>query len=96
MYQGTIPFQQFSMHNRYLFRGARLCIPFSSPRDDIILESYTGGLAGHFGRDKTLALIRDQFYWPHMERDVNRIVERCRICHLAKTHGSNAGLYAPL
>ncbi|GJR84846.1 RNA-directed DNA polymerase, partial [Tanacetum coccineum] len=22
--------------------------------------------------------------------------ERCRICHLAKTHGSNAGLYTPL
>nr|GEX74220.1 hypothetical protein [Tanacetum cinerariifolium] len=29
-----------------------------------------GGLVGHFGRgcDKTLALLREQFYWPKMER----------------------------
>nr|GEY44258.1 hypothetical protein [Tanacetum cinerariifolium] len=37
-----------------------------------------GGLAGHFGRDKTLALLHEQFYWPRMKRDVNRILKRCR------------------
>ncbi|GKC34725.1 retrovirus-related pol polyprotein from transposon 17.6 [Tanacetum coccineum] len=52
--------------------------------------------AGHFGRDKTLALLHEQFYWPNMERDVNRLLERCRTCHIAKTHSSNAGLYTPL
>ncbi|GKD59212.1 RNA-directed DNA polymerase [Tanacetum coccineum] len=31
-----------------------------------------------------------------MERDVNRLLERCRTCHIAKTHSSNAGLYTPL
>nr|GEX51692.1 hypothetical protein [Tanacetum cinerariifolium] len=31
-----------------------------------------------------------------MERDVKRIVERCRICHIVKTHSSNVGLYTPL
>ncbi|GKF62146.1 RNA-directed DNA polymerase, partial [Tanacetum coccineum] len=31
-----------------------------------------------------------------MERDVNRILERGRICHIAKTRGSNVGLYTPL
>ncbi|GKB82701.1 RNA-directed DNA polymerase [Tanacetum coccineum] len=30
-----------------------------------------------------------------MERDVNRLLERCRTCHIAKTHSSNAGLYTP-
>ncbi|GKA83930.1 RNA-directed DNA polymerase [Tanacetum coccineum] len=48
------------------------------------------------GARLTLALIWDQFYWPRMERDVNRIMERCRICHIAKTRGSNAGFYTPL
>ncbi|GKD97102.1 RNA-directed DNA polymerase [Tanacetum coccineum] len=42
----------------------------------IVLEGHTGGLAGHFGRDKTLALLREQFYWPKMEHDVNRLLER--------------------
>ncbi|GJW06308.1 reverse transcriptase domain-containing protein [Tanacetum coccineum] len=31
-----------------------------------------------------------------MERDVNRLLERCRTCHIAKTHSSNASLYTPL
>ncbi|GJY07054.1 RNA-directed DNA polymerase [Tanacetum coccineum] len=86
------PFQQFSKLDGYLFKGARLCIPLCSLREAIILEGHAGGLAGHFGRDKTLALLREQFYWPKMERDVNRLLERCRTCHIAKTHSSNAGL----
>ncbi|GJT33075.1 RNA-directed DNA polymerase [Tanacetum coccineum] len=62
----------------------------------IILEGHADGLAGHFGRDKTLALLCEHFYWLKMERDVNRLLERCRACHIAKTHSSNAGLYTPL
>ncbi|GKD22659.1 RNA-directed DNA polymerase, partial [Tanacetum coccineum] len=31
-----------------------------------------------------------------MEKDVNRILERGRICHIAKTRRCNAGLYTPL
>ncbi|GJS14623.1 RNA-directed DNA polymerase [Tanacetum coccineum] len=90
------PFQQFSKLDGYLFKGVRLCIPFCSLREAIILEGHSGGLAGYFGRDKTLALLREQFYWPKIERDVNRLLERCRTCHIAKTHSSNAGLYTPL
>nr|GEX01850.1 reverse transcriptase domain-containing protein [Tanacetum cinerariifolium] len=41
-------------------------------------------------------LIRGKFYWPKMERDVSRIIARCRVCHVAKTHHTNAGLYTPL
>ncbi|GKA51451.1 RNA-directed DNA polymerase [Tanacetum coccineum] len=86
----------FSKLDGYLFKGVRLCIPLCSLREAIILEGHVGGLAGHFGRDKTLALLREHFYWPKMERDVNRLLERCRTCRIAKTHSSNAGLYAPL
>nr|GEV81069.1 hypothetical protein [Tanacetum cinerariifolium] len=77
-------------------QGARLCIPLCSLREAIILEGHACGLAGYFGRDKSVALLREQFYWPMMERDVNRLLERCRICHIAKTHSSNAYLYTPL
>ncbi|GKE02527.1 reverse transcriptase domain-containing protein [Tanacetum coccineum] len=58
---GVGTFKQFSMHKGYLLKSSRLCIPVSSLRVAIILEGHVGGLAGHFGRDKTLALLRDQF-----------------------------------
>ncbi|GJW87960.1 RNA-directed DNA polymerase [Tanacetum coccineum] len=83
-------FHQFSKLDGYLFKGVRVCIPLCSLREAIVLEGHAGGLAGHFGRDKTLALLREQFYWPKMKRDVNRLLERCRTCHIAKTHSSNA------
>ncbi|GJZ26098.1 RNA-directed DNA polymerase [Tanacetum coccineum] len=51
--------KQFSKLDGYLFKGARLCIPLCSLREAIILEGHAGGLAGHFGRDKTLALLRE-------------------------------------
>nr|GEW85494.1 hypothetical protein [Tanacetum cinerariifolium] len=54
------------------------------------------GLAGHFGRDKTLALLRERFSKPNMEHEVNRLLKRCHTCYIPKTHSSNAGLYTPL
>ncbi|GKA57525.1 RNA-directed DNA polymerase [Tanacetum coccineum] len=54
------------------------------------------GLAGHFGRDKTLAAVQEKFFWPKMGQDVKRLVDRCVTCHKAKSHGTNAGLYTPL
>ncbi|CAM8960386.1 unnamed protein product [Rhodiola kirilowii] len=90
------PFQQFVRQDGFLFMGNRLCIPRCSLREAIITEGHAGGLAGHFGVDKTVAWLQDQFYWPRMARDVARFVGRCRTCHLAKTRGTNAGLYQPL
>ncbi|KAI3498749.1 hypothetical protein L1887_34530 [Cichorium endivia] len=90
------PFHEFTKHESFLFKNNRLCVPRCSFRDAIILEYHQGGLGGHFGRDKTVGLLRDRFYWPNAVKDVSRIVERCRICHLAKTHHTNAGLYTPL
>ncbi|KAK1645885.1 hypothetical protein QYE76_063690 [Lolium multiflorum] len=36
-------------------------------------ESHAGGLMGHFGREKTLLMLADHFYWPKMRRDVDRV-----------------------
>ena len=40
----------------------KLCIPRTSFRDLLIWEMHVGGLAGHFGQDKTIALVEDRFY----------------------------------
>ena len=43
----------------YLFKGVKLCIPLTSLRDFLVWEIHVGGLAGHFGRDKTIDLVED-------------------------------------
>ena len=57
---------------------------------------HAGGLAGHFRRDKTIALVEDRFYWPSLKRDVARIVAQCRICRIAKAKKQNTSLYTHL
>ena len=71
-------------------------LPQTSFRDLLIWEMDAGSLAGHFGRDKTIALVEDRFYWPSLKKDVARIVAQCRTCQLAKDKKQNIDLYTPL
>ncbi|KAK1648998.1 hypothetical protein QYE76_066803 [Lolium multiflorum] len=59
-------------------------------------ESHAGGLMGHFGREKTLLMLADHFYWPKMRRDVDRYVKRCITCNKSKSKLKPHGLYTPL
>ena len=68
----------------------------TSFRELLIWEMHAGRLAGHFGRDKTIALVEDKFYWPSLKKDFARIVAQCRTCQLAKAKKQNTGLYTPL
>ncbi|KAK1670199.1 hypothetical protein QYE76_058358 [Lolium multiflorum] len=53
--------------------------------DKACKESHAGGLMGHFGREKTLLMLADHFYWPKMRRDVDRYVKRCITCNKSKS-----------
>ena len=53
-------------------------------------------MEGHFGRVKTLTLVKATFYWSRMERDVARFVEHCNVCLMVKTTSQNTGLYTLL
>uniref|UniRef100_A0A2N9J8I5 Integrase catalytic domain-containing protein n=1 Tax=Fagus sylvatica TaxID=28930 RepID=A0A2N9J8I5_FAGSY len=92
----TGSFNHFLVQEGFLFKNNRLCIPQCSLRRAIIQEVHGGGLAGHFGRDKTLALVQENFFWPKLARDVESFVKSCRICQIAKSHSKNTGLYTPL
>ena len=40
---------------------------------------------GHLGRDRTLNLLRDRFFWPRMATDVDDWVHKCTRCIMRKT-----------
>jgi hypothetical protein len=80
----------------FLFRENKLCVPNCSMRELLVQESHGAGLMGHFGVAKTLAILQDHFYWPHMKRDVERICGKCVTCRQAKSKVQPNGLYTPL
>lgn len=73
-------YADFLIQEGLLFKGGQLCIPKSSMRDNIIQEKHHGALSGHFGLDKTLELVRRNYFWPKLQKDVRKFVEECTIC----------------
>ncbi|PON50398.1 Zinc finger, H2C2-type, histone UAS binding, partial [Parasponia andersonii] len=86
---------KFYMHEGFLFRENRLCVPNCSMRNLLVRESHGGGLMGHFGVTKTLAILQEHFYWPHMKRDVERVCGKCVTCKQAKSRVQPNGLICP-
>ena len=72
----------------------------SVPRDSrtlLLEEAHDLSIAGHFGAEKTLELLQRSFWWPRMNRAVERYIASCEQCQRNK--GSNqkpAGLLQPL
>ena len=86
----------FYLHDGYLFRDDKLCVPSSSLRRLFIHEAHGGGLMGHFGVAKTLGTLKEHFYWPKMVKDVERFCASCATCVQAKSKLNPHGLYTPL
>jgi len=61
---------KFYVHDGFLFWTNKLCIPACSLRNVLLQEAHAGGLAGHFGVKKTLDMLSNHFFWPHMRRYV--------------------------
>ena len=51
------------IHDDFLFKGKQPCIPDSSLHLRVIQELHN---EGHMGRDKTMKLVIDSYFWPTM------------------------------
>jgi hypothetical protein len=64
------PWIDYMIQDGLLSRGNQLCIPICSMRENLVKEKHSGGLAGHFGHDKTFAKLSESYFWPSMRADV--------------------------
>jgi hypothetical protein len=71
--------KKYMIQEGLLFKGNQLCLTKCSMRDNLLKEKHSGGLAGHFGHDKTLAQLRSSYYWPGMRIDVVKFMNICII-----------------
>jgi len=51
---------------------------------------------GHFRTNKTLEVLKEHIYWPHMHKHVDRHFKSCIACMKAKSKVKPHDLYTPL
>jgi hypothetical protein len=66
--------------DQLLFRGRRWVPEDEELRTRLMQVSHDSVLSGHPGRDGTIAILRRQYFWPGMDRDVRRFVRNCKAC----------------
>ncbi|KAE8697497.1 nad6 [Hibiscus syriacus] len=71
----------------FYYRGHRLFVPrYGKLRNELIIECHDSKWAGHSGVGRTLALLLELYYWPHMYEDVQAYVKTYLVC-VPKTDG---------
>ena len=53
-------------------------------RDEVLSDLHEGAVGGHFGIDKTLARLKERFYWPGHFKDVRDWCANCSTCATRK------------
>jgi len=64
-----------------------------SLRKLLIQEDHEEGLIGHFDVNKTLKILKEHFYWPHLKKHVLNLCEKSNICKQFKSKVLPHGLY---
>ncbi|CAG8555675.1 11033_t:CDS:1 [Paraglomus occultum] len=52
--------------------------------NDLLYYVHNHPMAGHFGKERTLMKLQESFWWPRMEDDVNRYIDKCENCQREK------------
>jgi len=80
------PGEVLEIKDGLLYRRGMLWIPEDGILIKTILESeHDSKIAGHMGQDKTIELIRRNFWWPKMDERIIDYVRSCPECQKNKT-----------
>jgi hypothetical protein len=64
---------------------------------EILSDTHDSKVAGHFGQFKTLERVKNNFFWPNMDKDVEEYVRSCDSCQRNKTsRHKKFGMLQPL
>jgi hypothetical protein len=85
----------FHLQDALLCHLGHLCVPLSE-RAKMILEAHCIRVNGHFGVEKTVALLHKYFYWSNLRQDVRKYIISCTTCVISKSTIKKQGLYTPL
>lgn len=76
--------QPYTIADGRLYYEGKIYVP--EALRDVILERYHDSpLAGHFGAEKTQALIQRKYFWPKLAKDVGDHVTSCSVCAMTKS-----------
>ncbi|KAG7668438.1 hypothetical protein KSW81_002322 [Nannochloris sp. 'desiccata'] len=93
---------KWSLHDGFIYEeknGEKLIyVPASKSLKDLIIhDHHDAAIAGHLGRDKTIAAIGTTYTWPGMREDIARYVAECPTCQVVKSSNQvTPGLLSPL
>jgi hypothetical protein len=73
----------FHLQDELLCHLVHLCVP-SRNHVKMIWEAHYSRVAGHFGVEKTVAVLQKHFYWPKLRQDVGKYIKSCTTCAIAK------------
>ena len=84
--EGTDKYKDMSVRDGLIYRSQNIIeVPYDLSLRTLLLElNHDNPLAGHFGRDRTLDLLRRRWFWSGMATQVDKFVKSCNVCQRTK------------
>jgi len=83
--KGTPSQGPYTLQEGFLLKGNKLYVHACPLSKLLVRQAHGGSLAGHFGLNKTLDILKEHFHQPKMGEDVHKVVSRCSVCLKAKS-----------
>jgi len=75
--------KHFTINNSFLLFDNRIYVP-PNCRSSILNICHDAPSSGHFGINKTINLVKRDFWWPSLVSNVKKYVRSCTICYRSK------------